>query len=508
MNGPARHPIVVIKGNARAGAAKLAAHLQRVDTNEVMNVLELRGVLADDLHTALAEMEAVASGARSKRPFYHASINTRADEAMTPAQRDHAIDQLEASLGLTGQPRVVVEHVKYGRAHTHVVWSRIDLENMKAISDSFNYRRHEEVGRALEQEFGHARVQGAHVERDGQARPERTPSHAEMQQAERTGYSAKEMTATVTELWRTTDSGQALVAALADQGWLVAQGDRRDFVIVDEFGEVHSLARRIQGAKAPDVRERMRDVDTASLPDVTTAKQLQAEFEAAQVQEQAPEPAARTNDETAPTSAGVRKEATSDPASGPGMATAAPEITPDQVAEPTPDMASQPLAEPPRGILQEVVTEPAQGLSAAQLERSAAHVADVGVRLVGPVIAVADEMMNAVDEALDFFIGSPAPRQITAAEFATDPTAQRDYLRQQAAEREAAAARQAALDQMARDQAAGKNVRPEDIRNLRHDDLETIKAKGDEGVRDLIRQHEKERRHEYESGRQRERERR
>jgi hypothetical protein len=67
---------------------------------------------------------------------------------------------------------------------------------MAAISDSNNYRKHEEVARSLEREFGHDRVQGAHVEREGKARPERTPSHREMLQSERTGISpdqAKEM---------------------------------------------------------------------------------------------------------------------------------------------------------------------------------------------------------------------------------------------------------------------------------------------------------------------------
>ena len=90
---------------------------------------------------------------------------------------------------MTGQPRVVVVHEKEGREHCHIVWSRIDLDRMAAISDSHNYRKHEEVARALEKEFGHERVQGAHVERDGKQRPDRTPSHAEMLQADRTGVS-------------------------------------------------------------------------------------------------------------------------------------------------------------------------------------------------------------------------------------------------------------------------------------------------------------------------------
>jgi len=263
---------VVIKGNSRGGAASLAAHLQRTDTNERAELRELRGVAAQDLDGALREMEAVASGARSKRHFYHASINTRADEVMTPEQWNQAIDRLERELGLTDQPRAVVAHVKEGRAHMHIAWSRIDLETMKAIPDSHNYRRHEIVSRELEREFGHARVQGAHIERKGKGRPERTPSHAEMQQAERSGLTPAEAKIQLTEIWNRTDSGQAFKAAVEEQSWILARGDTRDFVVLDPTGETHSLGRRINGAKAKDVRARMADLDAAMLPTVDEAK--------------------------------------------------------------------------------------------------------------------------------------------------------------------------------------------------------------------------------------------
>ena len=271
---------MVIKGGARRGAIELAAHLQRTDTNERAELKELRGVAAQDLEGALREMEAVGSGTRSKRPLYHASINTRADELLTPEQWTQAIDRLERELGLTDQPRAVVAHVKEGRAHVHVAWSRIDLETMTAIPDSHNYRKHEAVARELEREFGHERVQGAHVERDGQERPERTPSHGEMQQAERSGITPQDAKAAMTAIWNRTDSGKAFAAAVAEEGWTLARGDKRDFVVIDPAGETHSLARRIEGAKAKDVRARMADLDAASLPSVEEAREQQKERQA------------------------------------------------------------------------------------------------------------------------------------------------------------------------------------------------------------------------------------
>lgn len=235
--------------------------------------MELRGVAARDLTGALKEMDALGAGLRTERTLYHASINTRADETMTPEQWLIAINRLEAKLGFTGQPRAIIEHRKEGREHVHIVWSRTDLDRMRAIPDSHNYRKHEEVARELEREFGHARVQGAHAERDGTPRPDRTPSHAEMQQAARNSLTPKEAKAHVTAIWQQTDNGQAFAAALFDTGWMLARGDRRDFVAVDPYGGVHSLARRVEGATAADIRTRLSDIDPAKVPPVAMARQ-------------------------------------------------------------------------------------------------------------------------------------------------------------------------------------------------------------------------------------------
>lgn len=272
---------MVIKGNSVAGGKALAVHVLRKDTNERRcEVVDMRGVAAENVHEAIAEMRAVASGGcpNCKKPLYHASINTREHERLTGDQWMHAVDRLEKELGLTEQPRFVVMHEKDdGREHCHVVWSRIDLDKMRVISDSHNYRKHELVARGLEREFGHERVQGAHIEREGKPRPERTPSHKEQQQGARTGISPKAAKELMTQLWQETETGRSFQERLEQEGWLLCRGDRRDFVGVDPRGGAHSLARRIEGAKAADVRKRMADVNPFSLYSVAEAKEVQQE---------------------------------------------------------------------------------------------------------------------------------------------------------------------------------------------------------------------------------------
>lgn len=266
---------MIIKGKSRGNGAQLGVYLITPGDNERVEVLEIRGVAATDVPGAILEMEAHAAGTRCEKPLYHASVNARANEPLTHEQAMISIDRLEAKLEFTDQPRVIVLHEKAGRVQYHIVWDRIDLERMRAIPDSWNFAKHEEIARELEREFGHERVQGAHAERDGRPRPKRTPSYSDMEQSKRTGLGPQQVTDEVTALWRSTDSGKAFAAALAEAGYVLARGDRRDFVIIDSKGGVHSLARRIEGARVSDVRARMADLDARELPSVAQAKAIQ-----------------------------------------------------------------------------------------------------------------------------------------------------------------------------------------------------------------------------------------
>jgi hypothetical protein len=270
---------MIIKGKSRSQPSALAAHLGNAEKNEKVSLIEVRGTVADDLRGALIEMDAYAMGTRCEKPLYHAAMSPEPPHRLTDEQRSEAIDALEKKLGLEGHARVVVMHEKLGRQHIHVVWSRIDIAHMKSVSDSHNYRKHEEVSRDLERRFGHDRVQGAHVERHGVERPDRTPSRAELRQEERTGITGAQVKAEVTAAFQASDSPEAFKRALEDQGMILAKGDRRDFVVVDRAGGIHSLARRIDGIKAVELRAFMAPIDRQSLPSAEDARRIAIERE-------------------------------------------------------------------------------------------------------------------------------------------------------------------------------------------------------------------------------------
>ena len=115
--------------------------------------------------------------------------------------------------------------------------------------------------------------------------------------------SQEEAKSTITPLWRSTSTAQAFAAAVTEAKWILARGDRRDFVLIDPNGGAHPLDRSIEGVSAKVIRKRMARLDPMSLPSVSEA---QAKVRAAIAAEQARAAAARVP----PTAAERAPEAT------------------------------------------------------------------------------------------------------------------------------------------------------------------------------------------------------
>jgi hypothetical protein len=283
---------VILKGNIRANGAELARHLlnerQDIDPddsrqppklgNERVEVAELRGFAARDLSGALDEIEAIAAGTKSTKPLYSLSINP--SQPMSREEYGRAVDRIEEKLGLTDQARAVVFHVKEGREHCHVVWSRIDHEKMQARHMEFDHQKLREVARELVREMGHEMPKFLGEDRGAERFKDRFKevTLAEQGQARRTGLDPAERKQAITEAYQRSDNGEAFRAALGEHGFMLAQGDKRGLVVVDRGGEVHSLNRQIDGAKAKEIREKLQiDGMARDLPTVQQAKELIAE---------------------------------------------------------------------------------------------------------------------------------------------------------------------------------------------------------------------------------------
>jgi hypothetical protein len=134
IDGSLGGKIMILKGSQRAGAKALADHLMNDRDNEHVSCLELRDFSSNQLHGALAEMHAISKATQCKQFMFSLSLNPPTDHIATEQDFLEAADRAEQQLGLTGQPRAIVVHEKEGRRHAHVVWSRIDADEMKAIN--------------------------------------------------------------------------------------------------------------------------------------------------------------------------------------------------------------------------------------------------------------------------------------------------------------------------------------------------------------------------------------
>ena len=139
------------------------------------------------------------------------------------------------------------------------------------------------VSRELEKEFG---LEPVRNEREGPIKYAATKT--EQRQAQRLGVDKDAIRNTIRQCWDQSDKGRSFQAALEDEGLILAQGDRRDYVVIDHAGGLHGKFSRTLGATANQVRAKLADLDPRELPTVDEAKEFVREV--AQEHEHSPKP--------------------------------------------------------------------------------------------------------------------------------------------------------------------------------------------------------------------------
>lgn len=247
---------MILVGNSRGGARDLANHLMK-DENDHVTVHELRGFMSEDLDGAFQEAYAISRGTRCKQFLFSLSLNPPPDAQVSTESFERAIDQAESQLGLDGQPRAIVFHEKEGRRHAHAVWSRIDVESMKARQLSFHKNKLQDVARELYREHGWKMPEGF------ADRSKSDPSNftlEDWQQAKRIDRDPHDIANAISDAWMISDTKVTFEHALKERGYWLARGDRRSFVALDNHGEVYSIPRKA-GVKTKAVRERLGEAD-------------------------------------------------------------------------------------------------------------------------------------------------------------------------------------------------------------------------------------------------------
>lgn len=244
---------MILKGSQRSGAKALADHLMNDRDNDHVSCLELRDFSSNQLHGALAEMHAISKATQCKQFMFSLSLNPPTDHIATEQDFLEAADRAEQQLGLTDQPRAIVMHEKEGRRHAHVVWSRIDADEMKAINLPHFKNKLRDLSRDLFLDHGWPLPDG--LATYGNKSPLNFTLE-EWQQAKRQGLDPREIKQAFLQAWARCDSQIGFKNALEDRGYFLARGDRRGFVALDVDGNVHSIA-KWTGLKSKDVKAKL-----------------------------------------------------------------------------------------------------------------------------------------------------------------------------------------------------------------------------------------------------------
>ena len=248
--------------NNRGHARKMAAHLFK-DENEIITVREsLLGTSRTAIERELVAMQHYAKLTKGKEAVFSVAISPREHESLSEEQLDRAIEMIEERFKLEGQQKIVIDHVKDGRAHSHVLWSKVDIDNQKLIATN-NYKVIlKDMAREMEREFEHELTRSRYTDktlevtdqdrmRDGRRSPEKLEQRSSVERKRLLG-----------DLWQDAQSPDHFIAMAKDEGYAIARGDKAKFVVIDRDGEISSLARDLpKTVKTKDLESRFQGLE-------------------------------------------------------------------------------------------------------------------------------------------------------------------------------------------------------------------------------------------------------
>lgn len=147
---------MIIKSHIRGGYRSAAAYLREQGKNDKTRVVELSDLEAGNLDEAFKNMWTTARRSKAKKPLHHISINPYKDERLTDEQVLKIVERCEQKYGYKhgDHQRVIVEHIRDGRQHFHVIWNRVSLTTNRAVWPGLHWNKSKQAAREMEIELG------------------------------------------------------------------------------------------------------------------------------------------------------------------------------------------------------------------------------------------------------------------------------------------------------------------------------------------------------------------
>lgn len=261
-----------ILGGGFKGTAAYILHDKGADTAERVAWTCTENLRSDDPERAWREMAWTAThadslkrasgqkltGRKADKPVYHLSLSWAKDEAPTQEEMIAAGREALRSLGLDRHQTLMVCHQDEPQPHIHILVNRVDHET--GVMNRLSHSRRKLSAWALEYERAQGQIRcEQRVENNQALTRDEKPRHTDE---------------VIRTAWERSDTGQAFRQALAEQGYILARGNKR-IVVVDPHGKAINPARQLRGVKAAAITARLGDLDMAALPTVEQVRQRQ-----------------------------------------------------------------------------------------------------------------------------------------------------------------------------------------------------------------------------------------
>jgi hypothetical protein len=246
------------KARARTSERVAWTHTDNLRTDSPQRAWKEMFWTAEHAETLKRESGQSSAGRKAELPVYHLSLSWAPDE--TPDREEMVSTARDAlkTLGLDAHQALIVCHNDEPHSHVHILVNRVNPET--GVMNRLSRSNIKLSAWALEYEKTQGRVRC-------EQRIESNRALARNQQPRHTDQ-------IIRDAWSGSDSGRAFQSALAEQGYILAQGDKR-IVVVDPTGKAINPTRQLRGVKATEIKARLKDLDTKALPSVEDAQARQ-----------------------------------------------------------------------------------------------------------------------------------------------------------------------------------------------------------------------------------------
>jgi hypothetical protein len=279
-------PRISKRGHSFVGAAMYYLHDKKADTDQRVAWTYTHNLPTDDAEKAFGWMaftamsadrlkqnaNVVKTGRKSNAgSVYSYSLAWHPDQNPDrDIMKEAALDVLE-KLGLKEHEAVLVAHTDTEHPHVHVVCNLVHPENGKTASPSYDYLIASRWAESHEKSEGKIRCEQRVINNEKRSRIKATNQQAAIVKHREPPLNDIKF---VQDAYKNSSNGLEFQQTLKGAGFILAKGDRRGFVLVDNQGKISSLSRQLKGQRSKDIKARLKDVSEVPMAQ-QIAKELQ-----------------------------------------------------------------------------------------------------------------------------------------------------------------------------------------------------------------------------------------